>query len=144
MAGQSQDKDKDMAFYKKQGEELLVSEFVDGQGYMLSETSKDEYTYPIDGWSWFVNLDAAISGISSGLDSSVISMAQCREQLIRLGLDDEVEAILASIPDPVKQKIYKSAWEYNTIVKIDNSMLLEIAPMLSIDLDKFFLDASKL
>ena len=133
-----------MPFYKKHNEELLVSEFVDGQDYMLSETSKDEYTYPIDGWSWFENLDAAISGISSGLDSSVISMAQCREQLIRLGLDDEVEAILASIPDPVKQKIYKSAWEYSTVVKIDNAMLLELAPMLSIDLDKFFLDASRL
>jgi hypothetical protein len=133
-----------MPFYKKHNEELLISEFVDGQGYMLSETSKDEYTYPIDGWSWFENLDAAISGISSGLSSSVISMAQCREQLIRLGLDDEVEAILASIPDPVKQKIYKSTWEYETIVKIDNVMLLELAPLLGIDIDKFFIGASKL
>lgn len=74
----------------------------------------------------------------------VISMAQCREKLIRLGLDDEIEAILASIPDPVKQKIYKSAWEYNTTVKIDNAMLLELAPLLSIDLDQFFIDASNL
>ena len=74
----------------------------------------------------------------------VITMAQCREQLILLGLDDEVEAMLESIPDLITKKRYKSAWEYETIVKIDNAMLLELAPLLGIDIDKFFIDASKL
>ncbi|MCX6076011.1 MAG: hypothetical protein NTW78_03900 [Campylobacterales bacterium] len=73
-----------------------------------------------------------------------ITMAQCREQLICIGLDDEVEAILNAIPDLVKQKIYRNGWEYETIVKIDNPMLLELAPLLSIDLDNFFIEANKL
>lgn len=73
-----------------------------------------------------------------------IRMAQCRAQLIIDGKDDDVEALLSSITDPIKQKLYRSYFEYEPIVKRDNAMINEMAPMLAIDLDEFFINASKL
>lgn len=54
-----------MPFYKKQDGQLVSGEFIDGPGYMLSESGKDEHTYPVDGWYWFKSLDAAITGLAS-------------------------------------------------------------------------------
>lgn len=73
-----------------------------------------------------------------------IRMAQCRAQLIIDGKDDDVEALLASIADPIQQKLYRAYFEYEPIVKRDNVMINEMAPLLGIDLDQFFIDASKL
>lgn len=75
---------------------------------------------------------------------SEIRMAQCRAQLIIDGKDDDVELLLNGIADPIQQKLYRSFWEYETMVKRDNAMINEMAPALSIDLDAFFINASKL
>lgn len=71
-----------------------------------------------------------------------IRMAQCRAQLIIDGKDDDVELLLASITDPIRQKLYRSYFEYEPIVKRDNAMINEMAPALGIDLDAFFISAS--
>lgn len=73
-----------------------------------------------------------------------IRMAQCRAQLIIDGKDDDVELLMASIADPIQQKLYRAYFEYEPIVKRDNAMINEMAPALSIDLDTFFINASKL
>lgn len=73
-----------------------------------------------------------------------IRMAQCRAQLIIDGKDDDVEALLNGITDPIKQKLYRAYFEYEPIVKRDNPMINEMAPVLGIDLDVFFDKASKL
>lgn len=73
-----------------------------------------------------------------------IRMAQCRAQLIIDGKDDDVEMLLSGISDPIKQKLYRAYFEYEPIVTRDNPMINEMAPVLGIDLDVFFMDASKL
>lgn len=75
---------------------------------------------------------------------SEIRMAQCRAQLIIDGKDDDVELLMASIADPIQQKLYRAYFEYEPIVKRDNVMINEMAPALAIDLDTFFIAASKL
>lgn len=72
-----------------------------------------------------------------------IRMAQCRAQLIIDGKDDDVELLLNGIPDPIQQKLYRSFWEYEPIVTRANAMINEMAPLLGIDLDEFFTEASK-
>lgn len=51
-----------MAFYKVNTEtqEIEVSEHVSGIGFDLSEESKDECTYPVEGWFYAESLDAAL------------------------------------------------------------------------------------
>ena len=47
-------------FYKKQNDELLYApNIIEGNGYVLLEQDKDSYKYPVDGWSWFENEEAA-------------------------------------------------------------------------------------
>lgn len=41
-------------FYKLDGETLLFGpNFVLNKDYELRRATKDQHTYPIDGWSWF-------------------------------------------------------------------------------------------
>lgn len=48
-------------FYKKQEDIILYApNIVEGDGYVLIAQDKDQYEYPIDGWSWFESEDIAI------------------------------------------------------------------------------------
>ena len=41
-------------FYKREGDELLYGPtFVLNANYELRRELRDEYQYPVDGWSWF-------------------------------------------------------------------------------------------
>ena len=40
-------------FYKLDGELLYGPNFVLNANYELRKETKDQHTYPIDGWSWF-------------------------------------------------------------------------------------------
>jgi hypothetical protein len=41
-------------FYKKHSEELLYApNIVEGNGFVLVAQDKDQYDYPVDGWTWF-------------------------------------------------------------------------------------------
>jgi hypothetical protein len=47
-------------FYKKQDNELLYApNIVEGNCYVLITQHKDQYEYPVDGWSWFESLEEA-------------------------------------------------------------------------------------
>jgi hypothetical protein len=49
-------------FYKKQDDELLYApNIIEGDGYVLVAQDKDQYEYPIDGWSWFETEEEAKS-----------------------------------------------------------------------------------
>lgn len=51
-------------FYKKDGEELLFGpNFILNKDYELRRDTKDQYTYPVDGWNWFDSREEAESGL---------------------------------------------------------------------------------
>jgi hypothetical protein len=59
-----------MPFYKRDNENLISTDFLEGPGIMLSEASKDEHTYPVEGWYWFADLDAAMQGMQTFPDQT--------------------------------------------------------------------------
>lgn len=44
-------------FYKFDGDLLYGPNFVLNKNYELHRASKDQYTYPIDGWYWFDSIE---------------------------------------------------------------------------------------
>ena len=40
-------------FYKRDGEALLYGKRVVHKDFELRNETKDQHTYPVDGWSWF-------------------------------------------------------------------------------------------
>jgi hypothetical protein len=73
-----------------------------------------------------------------------VPVVKAREQLIRMGLDDEVEAYINTIEDPIEKKLTRNWYEYYTEWTLGHELTQKFAEMFSIDLDKFFDEASKL
>ena len=49
-------------FFKKESEDLInVGELISTPSVTLTKETKDEYTYPQDGWYWFDTEDEAYS-----------------------------------------------------------------------------------
>lgn len=46
-------------FYKFADGELLYGKNVFVPGYDLTPETRDDYQYPVDGWSWFENEESA-------------------------------------------------------------------------------------
>lgn len=53
-------------FYKLDGVLLYGANFVLNANYSLRRETKDEHTYPTDGWTWFDTLEEACTAF--GLD----------------------------------------------------------------------------
>ena len=56
-----------MPFYKKDTQSVISTDTVAGLGYALSEVNHTSYVYPVDGWYWYANMDAALLGFSAPL-----------------------------------------------------------------------------
>jgi hypothetical protein len=50
-----------LGFYKKQedNEMLYAPNIVEGNSYVLVAQNKDQYEYPVDGWTWFESEEEA-------------------------------------------------------------------------------------
>ena len=97
-------------------------------------------TYTIDQWEYY-NSHFAGGGVQT------ISMRQCRLQLVKMGLDEAVEAAIEGMTDPLHKKFAKIEWEYATEVKRYNGWVEQIASMLHItpeQIDDMFIEASRL
>lgn len=46
-------------FYKLDGELLYAPNYVLNRDYTLTRETKDQHTYPVDGWQWFDSEDEA-------------------------------------------------------------------------------------
>lgn len=53
-------------FYKYDGQLLYAPNAVYNANYTLLKPDKNDYTYPVDGWTWFDSLEAACDAY--GLD----------------------------------------------------------------------------
>lgn len=76
-----------------------------------------------------------------------VTMVQFREQLIREGIKDNIEAAIDAIPDEITKAIFREWWEYSTIVKRDNPKVLQMVAALGYTeeyVDSVFKKASKL
>ncbi|NTW98698.1 MAG: hypothetical protein HGB35_01965 [Geobacteraceae bacterium] len=73
-----------------------------------------------------------------------VPMAKARAALIRAGLDDDVEALFDSIPDPIQKKLAKNEWEYETTVSKNNPLFKMVVAGLQLTpqrVDELLIDA---
>ena len=85
-------------------------------------------------------------------DIPKISLRQCRELLILTGKFDDVENILASLPESTDEekatkRILTNYWEYSTDFERDHKslgLIIEALGMSEDEVDDFFIAASKL
>jgi len=136
-----------MSFYKRNGEELLVApNFVHAPDYSLTAETKDEHTYPVDGWYWFDTLDAAMDGMRTVTDVQSVSMRQARLALHAAGLLTSVDAAIAAMPEPDKTAA-QITWEFAQTVDRGFGMVPQLAAALGMtetQIDDLFIAAAQL
>jgi len=136
-----------MSFYKRNGEELLVApNFVHAPDYSLTAGTKDEHTYPVDGWYWFDTLDAAMDGMRTVTDVQSVSMRQARLALHAAGLLTSVDAAIAAMPEPDKTAA-QITWEFAQTVDRGFGMVPQLAAALGMtetQIDDLFIAAAQL
>lgn len=136
-----------MPFYKRDGDELIFApNFVLGPGFELRAETKDEHTYPVDGWVWADNLDAAMADPRLKNLVGAVTMRQARRALLAAGMMAQVDAAIAALPEPQRTEA-QIEWEYSSEVQRHNGFVEQIAPMLGMteqDLDNLFALAATL
>ena len=134
-----------MPFYKKYGDELRVApNFVYNSEFALRAETHADHTYPVDGWYWFDNLDAAMAGMPKNVLS--VTMRQARLALLGAGLLDDVDAAINAMPEP-QRTAARITWDYSSTVERDNEVLVALAASLGLaesDLDNLFTTAASL
>ena len=131
-----------MGFYKKDIDTILTGEnFVFSPIVTLTKETKDEFTYPQDGWYWFDTFDESLRFFAGLKLSNSITQRQARLVLLDEGLLDNVEAIVK-----IDRK-YEIYWEYATEIRRDDAVLLQLATALEITsekIDEMFIKGAKL
>ena len=120
-----------MPFYKRENDELLVApNFVRGPGFDLFAEQKDEYQYPVEGWYWFDNLDAAVAAFApkpAGVSPRQIRQAMTRTTVGSGTLREAVEqAVLAGDQD------IKDWSNYSTLFERDNPQVAVMAQAIGV------------
>ncbi len=120
-----------MPFYKRDGNELLAAPtFVRGSDFELLVEFKDQHSYPVDGWYWFDNLDAALTGLApvpAGVSPRQIRMAMTRTPYMTGTLRDAVEYAVANGGTDLKDW-----WNYSTVFERGNPQVAAMAEALGV------------
>ena len=131
-----------MGFYKKDTDTVLTGEnFVFSPIVTLTKETKDDYTYPQDGWYWFDTFDEALQFFAGLKSSDSITMRQARLYLLGAGLLSQVESIVS------QNEAWKIEWEYATDVVKNSQLVITLSNQLGLSseaIDVMFDEASKL
>ena len=122
-----------MPFYKRADNELQSGPSVMGPGFALSEETHAEHTYPVQGWYWFENLDAALVGMAAPVDS--VPKRKALQALILTNKDELVDQILASMPG-VEGKMARAEWEQSGVVERNRPLVLQMGAALGLSSDE--------
>jgi hypothetical protein len=129
-------------FFKKDDNGIISTEYAETPSAVLSEATKGEHTYPVDGWYLFTSLDEAIAFYAGKQYTDSITPRQVRLQLTAIGLRKAVEDYVSASSQDVKDW-----WEFSTSIERNSPLLISVAIQLGLSseqLDQFFTDASKL
>lgn len=113
-------------FFKKEENEILSGASVYTPTTTLLSDSHDEHTYPIEGWYWFDTLDDFIQFLANQNQTDEITMRQCRLALLREGLLEAVDAVIAA-KNCMECTI---EWEYANVVQRNSPTVAEITSEL--------------
>lgn len=112
-------------FYRKEQEQILSAAYVEGMGYTLIEEDSSSYTYPVDGWIYAENLDAAIQYFANA-NKSTITLRQAKLALLNAGKLQDVINAIAALPEPQKTAA-QIEFDYANDVERDSVLLNTIA-----------------
>jgi len=137
-------------FYKKENEQIISGEFVNTPNFILSEETKNDQSYPVDGWIWAESLDQAISLFLSITEQVIINeipqritMRQARLALSKQGLLSTIDNRIMNGTD----EEMKIEWEYSSVVERSWEKLSIMGVGLGLsetDLDNLFIFANSL
>ena len=132
-------------FYKKEQDQLLSGAWVLGayNQYHLTEETKDQYTYPVDGWIHAESLDAAIQYFANA-SKSTITLRQAKLALLNAGKLQDVINAIAALPEPQKTAA-QIEFDYANDVERNSVLLGTIAAAIGLtaeELDQLF-DSAK-
>lgn len=131
-----------MGFFKKDIDSILTGEnFVFSPIVTLTKETKDDYTYPQDGWYWFDTFDEALQFFAGLKSSDSITMSQARLYLLGAGLLEQVDSIVS------QNEAWKIEWEYATDVVKNSQLVVALSSQLGLSseaIDVMFDEASKL
>lgn len=126
-----------MPFYKRENEELLIApNFVHSPNYSLTVENKEEHNYPVDGWYWFNDLDAAMTALTKPKSTTSVSPRQIRQAMNRIPyktgtLRDSVESAVQAGDQDIKDW-----WLYSTAFEKDNPQVKVMAQSLDVSSDE--------
>ena len=134
-----------MPFYKRENEELHAApNFVYGPGVSLTAETKDDYEYPVEGWYWFDNLDAAMAALINLPETSDISALAGLAVIDEFGL---AGAYTAWATSPDRTFMERAFIDKATTWKRDNAALNTAATALgltAVQMDAMFVRAREL
>ena len=135
-----------MPFYKRENDELLVApNFVYGPGYELQAENHATYTYPVEGWYWYADLDAAMTALVTR-NTQAVSMRQARLALLSTGRLADVNSAIAGLPEP-QRSAADIEWNYGNEVQRNSTLVTMLGGMLGLtdtQLDELFALAATL
>lgn len=128
-------------FYKLENGELnYAPTFVEGSGYVLLATEKDNYSYPIYGWWWFDSREEAEAHYLN-LNENSVTPRQFRLSLLHSGIDpDDITAMLANNKEGLIE------WNYASSIKRDHPLVSQLAIALGLnssEVDNIFENAKQ-
>lgn len=129
-------------FFKKESEDLINGgELISTPHVTLTKETKDEYTYPQDGWYWFDKFDEALQFFATQNSELSITPLQAKLQLLEEGLLDAVEVMVKTNK---KVELY---WTNAQKFYRNDEILLGMATALGLSdaqLDDLFMKAGQL
>lgn len=135
-----------MPFFKREGEAIHTANSVYGPGHTLTEEDHAAHTYPVDGWWWAANLDAAIPLLQTAVD--VVPFRFGAAAILASGMlgpdvttpsqmDAAIEGIIQALPPEVMPDAHKAiailSWHRAPEIHRDNPLVAIIAAAKGLD-----------
>jgi len=135
-----------MPFFKREGETIHTAGSVYGPGHTLTEEDHAAHTYPVDGWWWAPDLDAAIPLLQTSVD--VVPFRFGAAAILASGMlgpdvktpsqmDAAIEAIIQALPPEVMPDTHKPvailSWHRAPEIHRDNPLVAIIAAVKGMD-----------
>ena len=109
-------------FYKKDGTQILFAlNSIDGPNYSLNINNKDSYTYPVEGWVYADNLDAAINIFSGLQNGSADNLFKVVPENFSLSTDSVSRNAFAQMTTLIQEALSLNLIDNNTMQTITDS-----------------------
>ena len=138
-------------FYRRDGDQVQSANGVHSSEYSLTEESRADHTYPVDGWYWFDTLDEALDGLPRNRTEQAVPAWQARYVLASVpagtegplantpgtNLLQQLDAFASQMLDAPALEKFKGAATWRR----DDQMLIQLSQITGLtdaDIDAWF------